>query len=136
MTIHHTKHHNTYVTNLNATLEKLDAALSAGDTSALIALQGAAKFNGGGHINHCLFWENLSPEKSAPEGTLQTKINECFGDVEKMKAELSAKSVAVQGSGWGWLGWNPTTGTSFVFFTRIIGESSYPQYLLTFTRKN
>jgi superoxide dismutase, Fe-Mn family len=60
MQLHHSKHHNTYVTNLNAAVEKLDKALSAGDVSAIIALQGALKFNGGGHINHCLFWENCT----------------------------------------------------------------------------
>ena len=58
MELHHSKHHNTYVTNLNATVEKIDSAMIAGDVSATIALQGALKFNGGGHINHCLFWEN------------------------------------------------------------------------------
>jgi Fe-Mn family superoxide dismutase len=111
MTIHHTKHHNTYVTNLNASMEKLDAAVSTGDTSGIIALQGALKFNGGGHINHTLFWENLTPEKTCPSGDLGSMIDSSFGDYEKMKAELSAKSVAVQGSGWGWLGYNTATGT-------------------------
>jgi superoxide dismutase len=111
MTIHHTKHHNTYVTNLNASLGKLDAALSSGDVSGIISLQGAIKFNGGGHLNHSLFWENLSSEKSAPSGALEKAIQDSFGGVDKMKADLSAKSIAVQGSGWGWLGYNPTTGT-------------------------
>lgn len=111
MTIHHTKHHNTYITNLNASLEKLDAAVSSGDVSGIIALQGALKFNGGGHLNHTLFWENLSPEKTAPSGALEIAINESFGGFDKMKTELSSKSVAVQGSGWGWLGYNPSTGT-------------------------
>lgn len=50
MNIHHTKHHNTYVTNLNAGLEKLDKAMSANDVSTIIGLQGALKFNGGGHL--------------------------------------------------------------------------------------
>jgi len=58
MEIHHTKHHNAYVTNLNIALEKLDTAMSTGDVSTMIALQGAIKFNGGGHLNHTLFWEN------------------------------------------------------------------------------
>jgi superoxide dismutase, Fe-Mn family len=112
MTIHHTKHHNTYVTNLNASLGKLDAALSSSDVSGIISLQGAIKFNGGGHLNHSLFWENLSSEKSAPSGALETAIQDSFGGFDKMKADLSAKSIAVQGSGWGWLGYNPTTGLS------------------------
>lgn len=111
MKIHHTKHHNTYITNLNASLEKLDAAVSSGDVSGIIALQGALKFNGGGHLNHTLFWENLSPEKSAPSGALEAAIKESFGGFDKFKTELSTKSVAVQGSGWGWLGYNTSTGT-------------------------
>lgn len=112
MTIHHTKHHQTYVTNLNATLEKIDAAQSSGDVSAMIGLQGALKFNGGGHLNHTLFWENLSPDGGGdgPGGALEAAINESFGGFDKLKAEMSAKSIAVQGSGWGWLGYNPSTG--------------------------
>jgi Fe-Mn family superoxide dismutase len=110
MTIHHTKHHNTYVTNLNVGMEKLDAAVSAGDVSGIIALQGALKFNGGGHLNHTLFWENLSPEKTAPGTVLEASIKESFGDMEAMKAELSAKTIAIQGSGWGWLAYNASTG--------------------------
>jgi superoxide dismutase, Fe-Mn family len=111
MTIHHTKHHNTYVTNVNVTLEKLDAAVSKGDVSGIIALQGALKFNGGGHLNHTLFWENLAPHKqtSTPGSALLTAINSSFGSFDKLKSEMTAKTVAVQGSGWGWLGYNPST---------------------------
>jgi len=110
MTIHHTKHHNTYVTNLNVTLEKLDAAMIEGNVSDIIALQGALKFNGGGHVNHTLFWENLAPNGGSPKGALETAINDSFGGFEAMKAELNAKTIAVQGSGWGWLGYNVGTG--------------------------
>lgn len=109
MTIHHTKHHATYVNNLNATLEKLDSALGDGDVSNIIALQGALKFNGGGHLNHTLFWENLTSNETKPKGELETAINSSFGSFDKMKDELSAKTVAVQGSGWGWLGYNKST---------------------------
>merc|ERR1719443_1368596 len=56
MTIHHTKHHQTYVTNLNAAYEKMLDAQAKGDIDAVIALQGAIKFNGGGHVNHSIFW--------------------------------------------------------------------------------
>jgi Fe-Mn family superoxide dismutase len=93
------------VTNLNATVEKIDSAMVAGDVSATIALQGALKFNGGGHINHTLFWENLSPDSTYDEsGALAKGINERFGSLENMKAALGASTVAVQGSGWGCLG--------------------------------
>jgi Fe-Mn family superoxide dismutase len=112
MEIHHSKHHNTYITNLNATIEKIDSAMMAGDVSATIALQGALKFNGGGHLNHTLFWENLSPDSSGIKsgGALEAAINERFGSLEDMKVEMSATTVAVQGSGWGWLGYNAKTG--------------------------
>mmetsp|Transcript_10408 Transcript_10408/g.25181 ORF Transcript_10408/g.25181 Transcript_10408/m.25181 type:complete len:151 (-) Transcript_10408:3508-3960(-) len=84
----------------------------AGDVSATIALQGALKFNGGGHINHTLFWENLSPESAYDEnGALAGAINERFGSLENMKAALGASTIAVQGSGWGWLGYNADTGS-------------------------
>lgn len=112
MTLHHSKHHNTYVTNLNVALEKLDAAVSAGDVSGIIGLEGALKFNGGGHVNHTLFWENLCAKESSvlKEGELKSAIEETFGDVDSMKKELTGMTVAVQGSGWGWLGFNPKSG--------------------------
>jgi len=97
MTLHHTKHHATYVNNLNAALEKLDSATTSGDVSGIIALQGALKFNGGGHINHTLFWENLGPSKTAPKGALASAIQDAFGGLDQLKAEMSAKSIAVQG---------------------------------------
>jgi len=113
MEIHHSKHHNTYVTNLNVSLEKLDAAVSAGDVSSIIALQGALKFNGGGHLNHTLFWENLCPEAKSvePSGELAKAIDARFGNFENMKIDVGAMSVGVQGSGWGWLGYNAKTGS-------------------------
>mmetsp|Transcript_6250 Transcript_6250/g.7923 ORF Transcript_6250/g.7923 Transcript_6250/m.7923 type:complete len:241 (-) Transcript_6250:212-934(-) len=112
MTIHHSKHHNTYVTNLNVSLEKLDAAVSAGNVSGIIGLEGALKFNGGGHLNHTLFWDNLCAKGSSElkDGALKTAIEDAYGSVDSMQAELSGSTVAVQGSGWGWLGYNPKTG--------------------------
>jgi Fe-Mn family superoxide dismutase len=110
MEIHHSKHHNTYVTNLNVALEKLDAAVSAGDVSGIIGLQGALKFNGGGHVNHTLFWENLAPTSEMKDGPLKDLIEECYEDLDTLKETTSATTVAVQGSGWGWLGYNPKTG--------------------------
>jgi len=110
MEIHHSKHHNTYVTNLNVGLEKLDAAVSAGDVSGIIGLQGALKFNGGGHVNHTLFWENLAPSSELKDGPLKGLIEECYGSIDTLKEEMSATTVAVQGSGWGWLGYNAKTG--------------------------
>jgi len=112
MTLHHSKHHNTYVTNLNVALEKLDTAVTQGDVSGIIALEGALKFNGGGHLNHTLFWDNMCPKDKSElkDGPLKSEIETTFGGVEKLKADLSAMTIGVQGSGWGWLGYNPKNG--------------------------
>jgi len=108
MQLHHSKHHQTYVNNYNVASEKLSEAIAKDDASAIIGLQGAIKFNGGGNINHSIFWQNLCPEKDSgePEGALLEAINRDFGSVQAMQDKLSASTVAVQGSGWGWLGYN------------------------------
>jgi len=108
MQLHHSKHHQTYVNNYNVASEKLSEAVAKDDASAIIGLQGALKFNGGGNINHSIFWQNLCPEKDSgePEGALLEAINRDFGSVQAMQDKLSASTVAVQGSGWGWLGYN------------------------------
>mmetsp|Transcript_13003 Transcript_13003/g.25236 ORF Transcript_13003/g.25236 Transcript_13003/m.25236 type:complete len:227 (-) Transcript_13003:183-863(-) len=112
MEVHHTKHHQAYVTNLNATLEKYADAESKGDMATMIALQTPLKFNGGGHVNHCLFWENLAPASSngggEPTGEVGKAITSKWGSFDSFKKEFSAKAVGVQGSGWAWLAWDPT----------------------------
>ncbi|KAL3272544.1 hypothetical protein HHI36_014017 [Cryptolaemus montrouzieri] len=110
MEIHHTKHHQAYITNYNAAEEKLRAAVEKGDASAIIALQGALRFNGGGHINHSIFWKNLTPDSTKPTAELNSAVESSFGSFDKMRQELSAISVGVQGSGWGWLGYDKTSG--------------------------
>ncbi len=70
----------------------------------MIAVQGAIKFHGGGHINHSIFWNNLSPNGGGlPSGDLAVAIQRDFGSFDNFKTQLSAKTVAIQGSGWGWL---------------------------------
>lgn len=74
MQLHHQKHHQAYVTNLNVALEKADTAKRADDLNSITALQEQIKFNGGGHLNHSIFWKNLCPPKQAkgePTGTLK-----------------------------------------------------------------
>ncbi|XP_030751275.1 superoxide dismutase [Mn] 1, mitochondrial [Sitophilus oryzae] len=110
MTLHHTKHHQTYITNLNAAEEKLKSAVEKGDVTTQISLAPALKFNGGGHINHSIFWQNLSPASTKPSPELCTAINNSFGNLENLKKQLAATTIAVQGSGWGWLGYEKQTG--------------------------
>lgn len=110
MTLHHTKHHQTYVTGLNDAEKKYAETDSV---TAKITLQTALKFNGGGHINHSLFWKNLAPTSSGggalKEGNLKDAIVRDFGSVEKFKETMNTKTAAIQGSGWGWLGFNKST---------------------------
>jgi len=110
MQLHYSKHHNAYVTNLNVALEKYKEAEAKGDVAAMIALQQAIKFNGGGHVNHSIFWTNLAPIAGggggAPSGDLAKALIEQFGSVDSFIEKFSAKTVAIQGSGWGWLGYH------------------------------
>lgn len=75
MALHHTKHHQAYITNYNAAEEKLNAAIKANCTQTIINLQPALRFNGGGHINHSIFWKNLSPKGGKPSEQLQKMID-------------------------------------------------------------
>lgn len=107
MEVHHGKHHQGYVNNLNAALEKYAEAEAKGDLSAMIVAQKAAKFNGGGHFNHAFFWESLAPVNRGggekPEGELLKAIERGFGQLAPMIEQMNSKTIAVQGSGWGWL---------------------------------
>lgn len=109
MTLHHQKHHAAYVNNFNVAEEKLKEAVAKGDTKTIIELGPGLKFNGGGHLNHCIFWEVLSPSSSAgkPSSQLESAINQSFGSFDSFKQQLSTLAVGVQGSGWAWLGYNP-----------------------------
>ncbi|EGT30878.1 CBN-SOD-3 protein [Caenorhabditis brenneri] len=107
MQLHHQKHHNTYVTNLNQAEEKLQEALSKGDLKGVLAQQSALKFNGGGHLNHSIFWTNLAKDGGEPSKELLEMIKRDIGSLENLQKMLSEKSIAVQGSGWGWLGYCP-----------------------------
>ncbi len=110
MELHYKKHHAAYVANLNKALEQYATANDQQNLGQMIALQQAIKFNGGGHVNHSIFWTNLMPIAEGggqlPEGSLKKAIEMEFGSVDQFKEQLSAKSVAIQGSGWGWLGFN------------------------------
>lgn len=114
MNLHYSKHHAAYVANLNKALEQLAEAEQKNDLPAQIALQSAIKFNGGGNINHSIFWTNLAPTSKGggtpPEGALAKAIDTEFGSLAKFIETLSAKAVAIQGSGWGWLGVNKGNG--------------------------
>ncbi|KAI3911362.1 hypothetical protein MKW98_010249 [Papaver atlanticum] len=108
MQIHHQKHHQAYITNYNKALEQLTEATAKGDTSTVVKLQSAIKFNGGGHVNHSIFWKNLTPVGQGggelPKGSLASAIDTHFGSFVKLVQKASAEGAALQGSGWVWLG--------------------------------
>ncbi|XP_011505886.1 PREDICTED: superoxide dismutase [Mn], mitochondrial isoform X2 [Ceratosolen solmsi marchali] len=106
MQLHHSKHHATYVNNLNIAEEKLKEAVIKGDINSQVALSQVVKFNGGGHLNHSIFWNNLSPSGGKPEPLLLKQIENDFSSFDEFKQRLSNASIAIQGSGWGWLGYN------------------------------
>ncbi|XP_075634043.1 superoxide dismutase [Mn], mitochondrial-like [Castanea sativa] len=107
MQLHHLKHHQTYITNYNKALEQLDEALAKADSSSIVQLQSAIKFNGGGHINHSIFWKNLTPVREGggepPKASLGWAIDTQFGSLEVLIQRFNAEGVALQGSGWVWL---------------------------------
>lgn len=109
MTLHHQKHHQTYITNLNAALSAQQAATTSNDIPALLALQQKIKFNGGGYINHSLFWRNLapagSPETDFDAVALDVKaaIVAKWDHVEQFIDDFTQTLLSIQGSGWGWL---------------------------------
>ncbi|EOR23614.1 superoxide dismutase [Niallia sp. RD1] len=111
MNIHHTKHHNTYVTNLNNALEGNEELLSK-TVEELVsnldavpeAARTAVRNNGGGHANHSLFWEVISPNGGdQPTGDLAAAIDSKFGSFENFKEEFSKAATTRFGSGWAWL---------------------------------
>lgn len=106
MEIHHSKHHQAYVTNLNNALEGTEAAGYALEdiVKNISKYKMPVRNNGGGHWNHSFFWSILSPNGGGnPTGPLADKINEQFGSFESMKEEFNKAAVSRFGSGWAWL---------------------------------
>lgn len=111
MEIHHSKHHQTYVNNLNAALEK-HPALQAKSVEDLIKdlnalpedIRATVRNNGGGHLNHSMFWHMMSPHGGGePKGDLASAIKSSFGDLAGFKDQFSKAATGRFGSGWAWL---------------------------------
>jgi superoxide dismutase, Fe-Mn family len=111
MRIHHDKHHAAYVNNLNAALEKHPELanksvddLVKGINSIPEDIRTAVRNNGGGHINHTMFWDIMGPKKGGvPSGAIGDAIKSTFGDFEKFKTQLNDAGAKRFGSGWAWL---------------------------------
>ena len=111
MEIHHGKHHNAYVTNLNAALEnhpelqsKSVEELLRGINSVPEDIRTAVRNNGGGHVNHTMFWQIMGPKAGGqPSGAIGDAIKSAFGGFDKFKEEFKKAAVGRFGSGWAWL---------------------------------
>lgn len=109
MEIHHSKHHNTYVTKLNDAVKGTD--LESKSIEEIVKnldavpenIKTAVRNNGGGHLNHTFFWELLSPEKKEVPSELKEAIESKFGSFDKFKEEFEAAGAGRFGSGWAWL---------------------------------
>ena len=111
MQLHHDKHHNTYVTGANTALEKMEEARANGDAAGAAKLSKDLQFNLGGHINHSIFWKNLSPEGGdKPEGELAAAIDNFFGSFDAFRDQFTAVATTIQGSGWAILAYEPIAG--------------------------
>jgi Fe-Mn family superoxide dismutase len=111
MRIHHDKHHQTYITNLNAALEG-HSDLEGKSAEELVSdldsvpedIRTAVRNNGGGHANHTFFWEIMGPDGGgAPSGALAEAIDSTFGSLDDFKGQVAAAAAARFGSGWAWL---------------------------------
>ncbi|MFN0057339.1 MAG: superoxide dismutase [Planctomycetota bacterium] len=110
MEIHHSKHHQAYVNNLNAAEDALKDAFAKGDEKAAVKISAALNFNGGGHANHTLFWTILDPKGGGePTGELKKALDQSFGSFKSFQESFASTTTGIQGSGWGWLCVDPTT---------------------------
>jgi len=118
MEIHHTKHHQAYTTKLNDALGKCSSDIQNKDIIDILSdlsqvpqeLKSAINFNGGGYDNHKLFWNNMKPNGGGePGGAVADAINASFGSFADFKEKFSSTTAVIQGSGWGWLVYNPSS---------------------------
>ena len=107
MELHHSKHHAAYVAGVNGALEALEEARAKNEFGAINKLQKDLAFHLGGHVNHSIFWKNLTPNSEGrPEGELAAAIDEFFGSFEAFQAHFNAAALGIQGSGWAFLAWD------------------------------
>jgi Fe-Mn family superoxide dismutase len=105
--LHHSKHHAAYVKGANDALAKLEEARANGDYSTIVLNEKNLAFHLGGHINHTIWWKNLSPNGGdKPTGDLAAAIDDQFGSFDKFRAQFAAAANGLQGSGWAVLGYD------------------------------
>lgn len=107
MELHHDKHHQTYVTGANTALEQMEEARASEKLQTVNLLQKNLAFNLAGHVNHTVFWPNMSPDGGdKPDGELAAAIDEFFGSFDGFQAHFTQSALGIQGSGWSILAWD------------------------------
>ncbi|UYM05149.1 superoxide dismutase [Solicola gregarius] len=107
MELHHDKHHQTYVTGANTALEKLAEARDVQEFGTVNLLEKNLAFNLAGHVNHSVFWPNMSPDGGdKPDGELGAAIDDQFGSFDGFRGQFEASALGIQGSGWSILAWD------------------------------
>jgi len=121
MELHHSKHHAAYVAGANTAIDQLAEAREKNDFTWINKLQKDLAFHLGGHVNHSIFWNNLSPDGGdKPTGELAAALDEFFGSFDAFKAHYTAAAMGLQGSGWAFLAWDAVG-------KRLIIEQLYDQ---------
>ncbi|MDR0488152.1 MAG: superoxide dismutase [Propionibacteriaceae bacterium] len=116
MELHHSKHHQAYVTGANTALEKLAEARATGNFAAISKLEKDLAFNLGGHINHSVFWKNMSPTGGGePTGYVAQAIAETFGGFAGFQKHFTEVAMTIQGSGWAILAWDLLGSTPNIY---------------------
>ena len=107
MELHHDKHHQAYVTGANGALDQLAEARASDQLGSVNMLEKNLAFNLAGHVNHTVFWPNMSPDGGdKPDGELAAAIDEQFGSFDAFRAHFTAAALGIQGSGWAILAWD------------------------------
>jgi len=126
MELHHSKHHQAYVTGANTALAQLAEARDSGNLANVNKLEKDLAFNLGGHVNHSIFWTNLSPEGGdKPTGDLAAAIDDQFGSFDKFRAQFTAAANGLQGSGWAILGYD-SLGDKLLTFQLYDQQANVP----------
>ncbi|WP_449372857.1 superoxide dismutase [Arthrobacter psychrolactophilus] len=115
MELHHSKHHAAYVAGANLALEQLAEARESNNFANVAKYSKDLAFNLGGHTNHSIFWNNLSPEGGdKPEGELAAAIDDAFGSFDAFRAHFTAAAMGIQGSGWALLSYEGLGGNMVI----------------------
>ena len=126
MELHHSKHHAAYVAGANTALEQLAEARANESFGTVNLLEKNLAFNLGGHVNHSIFWQNLSPEGGGePDGELGAAITEFFGSFDAFTKHFAANAVGIQGSGWSILAWD-TLGKKLIIVQLYDQQGNLP----------